>query len=164
MLIENGMPPPVGNGLFSDTSPVLGHALTQMDEWLTDLSAAGSVPPTLRQIERAKPNGLVDACFTHQGTVKIAQLQVYRGDTTCNKLYPAFSIPRLVAGEPLENNVIKCQLMPIDVSLYKVTFTDAEATELKAIFRKGVCDYSKPGVGQKPTDGTWQFYPFTSEL
>src|SRR5215467_13378090 len=32
MLIENGQPPPVGNGLFSDTSPVLSHALTQMDQ------------------------------------------------------------------------------------------------------------------------------------
>jgi hypothetical protein len=31
-----------GNGLFSDTSPVLSHALTQMDEWLTKYLADGT--------------------------------------------------------------------------------------------------------------------------
>jgi hypothetical protein len=158
MLIENGLPPPTGNGLFSDTSPVLSHGLTQMDEWLTNLSTLGSHPPGLREIQRAKPSDLVDACFTNQGTVKIAQLQVYQGDTTCNQLYPAFSSPRLVAGEPLENNVLKCRLKPINLQDYKVTFTATEAAQLKNIFPQGVCDYTLPGVDQTPTDGTWQFF------
>jgi hypothetical protein len=164
MLIENGFPPPVGYGLFADYSPVLRHALTQMDEWLTKLSADGTSPPSLEKIQRAKPSDLVDACFTDEGTVKIAQLQVYRGDTTCNQLYPAFSSPRLVAGEPLENNVIKCRLMPVDLRSYKVTFTASEAAQLQAIFSQGVCDYTEPGEGQRPTDGTWQFYPFLPQL
>lgn len=158
MLIENGQNPPVGNGLFSDTSPVLSHALTQMDEWLTNLSTTTTQPPSLGQIQQAKPSDLVDACFTNLGTVKIAQLQVYQGDTTCNQLYPAFSIPKLVAGEPLENNVIKCQLKPIDPVDYKVSFTAGEQAQLKSIFPQGVCDYSVPGVGQRPTEGTWQFF------
>jgi hypothetical protein len=158
MLIENGLPPPTGHGLFSDTSPVLSHGLTQMDEWLTNLSTLGSHPPGLREIQRAKPSDLVDACFTNQGTVKIAQLQVYQGDTTCNQLYPAFSSPRLVAGEPLENNVLKCRLKPINLQDYKVTFTATEAAQLKNIFPQGVCDYTLPGVDQTPTDGTWQFF------
>jgi hypothetical protein len=158
MLVENGQSPPVGNGLFSDTSPVLSHSLTQMDEWLTNLSTVATHPPTLGQIQQAKPSDLVDACFTNQGTVKIAELQVYQGDTTCNQLYPAFSTPRMVAGEPLENNVLKCQLRPIDQAEYKVSFTAAELAELKAIFPQGVCDYSVPGVGQRPTEGTWQFF------
>jgi hypothetical protein len=158
MLIENGQNPPVGNGLFSDTSPVLSHALTQMDEWLTNLSAITTKPTSLGQIQQAKPNDLVDACFTNLGTVEIAQLQVYQQATTCNQLYPAFSIPKLVAGEPLENNVIKCQLKPIDPADYKVSFTAAELAQLKTIFSQGVCDYSVPGVGQRATEGTWQFF------
>ncbi len=158
MLIENGQNPPVGNGLFSDTSPVLSHALTQMDEWLTNLSATTTQPPSLGQIQQAKPSDLVDACFTNLGTVEIAQPQVYQQATTCNLLYPAFSIPKLVAGEPLENNVIKCQLKPIDRADYKVSFTAAELAQLKTIFQQGVCDYSVPGVGQRPTEGTWQFF------
>ena len=157
MLVEDGSST-TGNGLFSDTSPVLSHALTQMDEWLTKLATFGTDAPNLRQIERAKPSDLVDACFTNKGTVKIAQLQVYRGDTTCNQLYPAFSTPRMVAGEPLENNVLKCRLMPVDLRSYKVSFTATEAAQLKSIFPQGVCDYSEPGVEQQPTDGTWQFF------
>jgi hypothetical protein len=157
MLVENGFPPPLSN-LFSDTSPVLSHALTQMDEWLTRLSTFGTKPPTLNQIQRAKPSDLVDACFTNQGTVKIGELQVYQGDTACNQLYPAFSTPRMVGGEPLENNVAKCQLRPINPAQYNVSFTAAEIALLNAIFPQGVCDYSLPGVGQRPTEGTRQFF------
>jgi hypothetical protein len=157
MLVEDGSTT-TGNGLFSDTSPVLSHALTQMDEWLTKYLADGTSAPLPVKINRAKPSDLVDACFTQKGTVKIAELQVYQLDTTCNQLYPAFSTPRMVAGEPLANNVLKCQLMPIDLSLYKVRFTASEAAQLKAIFPQGVCDYSQPGVGQQPPDGTWQAF------
>jgi hypothetical protein len=153
MLVEDGFT----YGLFSDNSPVLSHALTQMDEWLTNLAEEPGAP-NLEKIDHAKPSDLVDACFTNGGTVKIAQLQVYQGNTTCNQLYPAFSTPRMVAGEPLENNVLKCQLKPIDVRDYKVAFTANELDQLKAIFPQGVCDYSVPGVGQQPTEGTWQFF------
>ncbi len=156
MLVEDGST--AGNGLFSDTSPVLSHALTQMDEWLTKFLADGTSAPNRVKINRAKPSDLVDACFTNKGTVKVAELQVYQRDTTCNQLYPAFSTPRMVAGEPLANDVLKCELKPIDLSQYKVRFTAAEAAQLKAIFAHGVCDYSKPGVGQQPPDGTWQVF------
>ena len=126
MLIEDGSLT-TGNGLFSDASPVLSHALTQMDEWLTNLSSLGTHRASLKQIQRAMPSDLVDACFTKKGTVKIAQLQVYQRDTTCNQLYPAFSSPRLVAGEPLANNVLKCRLKPTSLHEYKATFTTTES-------------------------------------
>ena len=109
MLVEDGSTT-TGNGLFSDTSPVLSHALTQMDEWLTKFLADTTPAPNSVKINRAKPSDLVDACFTDKGTVKIAELQVYQYDTTCNQLYPAFSTPRMVAGEPLANDVLKCEL------------------------------------------------------
>lgn len=159
MLVEDGSTT-TGNGLFSDTSPVLSHALTQMDQWVTNFLADRT--PTLIpvKINRAKPSDLVDACFINKGTVKIAEQQVYQLDTTCNQLYPAFSTPRMVAGEPLANDVLKCQLRPVDLSssLYKVRFTATEAAQLKAIFPQGVCDFTKPGVGQQPPDGTWQAF------
>jgi Tannase-like family of unknown function (DUF6351) len=157
MLVEDGSTT-TGNGLFSDTSPVLSHALTQMDQWVTNFLADRSPTPIPVKINRAKPSDLVDACFINKGTVKIAEQQVYQLDTTCNQLYPAFSTPRMVAGEPLANDVLKCQLRPVDLSLYKVRFTAAEAAQLKAIFPQGVCDFTKPGVGQQPPDGTWQAF------
>jgi hypothetical protein len=157
MLVEDGSTT-TGNGLFSDTSPVLSHALNQMDAWLTNYLADRTSTPLPVKINRSKPSDLVDACFTDKGTVKIAEQQVYQLDTTCNQLYPAFSTPRMVAGEPLANDVLKCQLRPIDSSLYKVRFSAAETAQLKALFPQGVCDYSKPGVGQQPPDGTWQMF------
>jgi hypothetical protein len=157
MLIEDGGTT-TGNGLFSDTSPVLSRALTQMDQWLTSFTADTTPGPLPVKMNRSKPSDLVDACFTNKGTMKIAEQQVYELDTTCNQLYPAFSTPRMVAGEPLANDVLKCELMPVDLSLYKVRFTPAEGAQLKAIFPLGVCDYSRPGVGQQPPDGTWQAF------
>ena len=160
MLVESGFGP---SGLFGDSSPVLSHSLTQMDEWLTHIKADHSEAPLEVKIPRDRPSDLTDACFTDNGTVKIAEEQVYQANTTCNQLYPAFSTPRMVAGEPLENDVLKCKLKPLDRRDYTVTFTAAEWAELAAIFPNGVCDYSKFGVGQEPTDDTWQFYPFDEE-
>ena len=157
MLVEDGSTT-TGNGLFSDTSPVLSHALNQIDAWLTNYLADRTSTPLPVKINRSKPSDLVDACFTNKGTVKIAEQQVYQLDTTCNQLYPAFSTPRMVAGEPLANNVLKCQLKPIDSSRYKVRFTAAETAQLKALFPQGVCDYTRPGIGQQPPDGTWQVF------
>jgi uncharacterized tannase-like protein DUF6351 len=156
MLVEDGRAGTTG--LFGDTSPVLSHALTQMDEWLTNVVNDDSHASVVVKMRRDKPADLVDACFTNNGTVKIAELQVYRGDTACNRLYPAFSTPRMVAGEPLTNDVLKCQLKPIDFTGYAVTFTPAEQARLRAIFPGGVCDYSKPGVGQVPFEETWAFF------
>jgi hypothetical protein len=153
MLVESGVPGT--HGLFSDDSPVLGHALTQMDQWLTALGASGGGRPTLDAITHAKPADLTDACFTDGGAVKIAEPQVYRGDTRCNQLYPAFASPRLVAGEPLTNDVLKCRLKPVDAADYGGKLTPDELKAVKAIFPRGVCDYGKPGVGQAPTRGTW---------
>ncbi len=156
MLVEDGRAGTTG--LFGDASPVLSHALTQMDQWLTGLAADTSTDEVDAKIRRAKPADLVDACFTNNGTVKIAELQVFQGPTRCNQLYPSFSTPRMVAGEPLSNDVLKCQLTSVKLSDYNVAFTSAQASRLKAIFPKGVCDFTKPGVGQEPTEGTWLFF------
>jgi Tannase-like family of unknown function (DUF6351) len=126
---------------------------------LTNLGAGSNdFTPTLEQIVKAKPADLQDACFTDSGTNKIAEPQVYKGDTKCNKLYPAFSSPRMEAGESIMNDILKCQLQSLDPGMYKVKFTDAEMKELNAIFPDGVCDYSKVGVNQVPTLKTWQFF------
>lgn len=156
MLVESGLPGT--RGLFSDESPVLGRALTQMDQWLTNLSSDNGVRPTLPEIARAKPADLADACFTDGGTVRIAETQTWRGDSRCNRLYPSYSTPRMVAGEPVANNVLKCQLKPVDPTDYDGKLGNADLAELNSIFPAGVCDYSKPGVGQAPTAGTWQSF------
>ena len=143
---------PRGRG--AGAAPVLVNTVPQMDHWLTNLAATGPLgTPTLEQVGRAKPADLVDACFTVDG-VKIAEPQVYRGDTRCNNMYRPSSTPRMEAGGPLSNDILKCQVKPLSPAAYSVTFTAEEWGQLKGIFPSGVCDWTKPGMGQVPSQ-TW---------
>jgi hypothetical protein len=69
-------------------------------------------------------------------------------NTTCNTAYPSWTNPRFVAGGPIQANIYKCQLKPINPADYKVALSQSEITRLSAIFPNGVCDWSKPGVNQ----------------
>ena len=68
----------------------------------------------------------------------------------CSALYPVYSNARKEAGGPLAANVLKCQLKPVALEDYPVTFTADEAARLRRIFADGVCDWSRPGVNQTP--------------
>jgi len=58
--------------------------------------------------------------------------------------------PRQVAGGPLAENILKCQLKPLNAADYAPgTFSSAQLTRLQATFPDGVCDWSRPGVGQQ---------------
>ena len=143
-------------GDFRLTSPQLREALTQMDQWLTALSNDTSSDTAIVKIRRAKPSGLVDACWTKDGQ-KIVEKQQYLAGK-CNELYPSHSFPRAVAGAPITNDVIKCQLKPIAASDYKAAMSPDDMARLKKIFASGVCDWSKPGVEQQALAGTWQTF------
>jgi hypothetical protein len=80
--------------------------------------------------------------------------------SACNQAYPRFSTPRMVAGGPLINDILKCQLKPVDTADYgTVAFTDPQKARLQAIFATGVCDWSKPGVNQVALQGTYLKLP-----
>jgi hypothetical protein len=66
------------------------------------------------------------------------------------------SDPRLVAGEGLRSDVLKCALRPVNDSDYHGRLTNAQIGQLRAIFLLGVCDWNKPGVGQTDRAATWQ--------
>jgi hypothetical protein len=63
-----------------------------------------------------------------------------------------------VAGAPLTNDVMKCQLKPVNFTEYAAAFTDTQKTRMTVVFPAGVCDFSKPGVAQVPIKGTYQRY------
>ena len=72
----------------------------------------------------------------------------------CNAIYPVHSEPRLVAGAPLTNDVMKCQLKPINFADYKATFTDAQkARDEDACSPPASATSRKPGVAQVPDQG-----------
>jgi hypothetical protein len=141
--------------IAATAQPIAG-ALDTMTKWL-DAMAADPAPLTSDKVVKHKPADAVDTCWDAAGT-KIVEPASFDGRNKCNDLFPVHSEPRLVAGAPLTNDIMKCQLKPVSFADYKVTFTDAQKARLKAIFPAGVCDWSKPGVNQVPIKGTYQRY------
>ena len=72
--------------------------------------------------------------------------------------YPVASNPRMVAGESLTMTALKCNLEPLNLSSYPVTFTAAEKQQLEQAFPAGVCNYGKPGVGFREPIAPWLSY------
>ncbi len=145
-------------GLYDTRSPVLSTAINQMDRWLDALAYDQSGDPTIVRILRAKPADLQEGCWTRDEVpVQIVEPQV-RGAGECEALYPSAPAPREVAGEPLVGDIIKCQLKAIDPADYQVAFTPTQWSRLESIFKNGVCDYNRPGVGQQPPLDTWLMF------
>jgi hypothetical protein len=131
-------------------------SIDTMNKWL-DAIVADPAPLTTDKVVRHKPPEAVDACFTDQGE-RINEVATFDGDGKCNKLFPVHSEPRLVAGAPLTNDIVKCRLKPISYADYKIAFTAEQKARMEKIFPTGVCDFSKPGVGQVPLKGVYQRY------
>lgn len=140
-------------------TPLRGGGLADpihlMDSWLDNIAkdlSKGSLPV---KVARDKPPELVDACWTETGK-KIAEPASYTGAGRCNQLYPPHADPRIAAGGPLSDDVLKCVPKPIDPGAYKQSLTAAQIGRLKSVFSEGVCDYTRPGVEQRRLSGTWK--------
>jgi hypothetical protein len=129
-------------------------ALRAHNEWLENILADTSSDPYAVKVIRNKPDWVKDTCWEADGTAHEEEFTL-DPSAVCNQLFPIFSTVRIEAGGPLAGDVMKCQTRPIDFSAYGVTFTDAQKQRLKTIFPVGVCDWSRPGVMQKPIKGTW---------
>jgi hypothetical protein len=144
-------PAGLAQGLGDTTLAAL--SVDTMNQWLDNI-AADPGAPSLEKVVRNKPAGAVDACFDASGN-EIVEPASLTGNGQCNTLYPIHSQPRILAGMPVTNDIVKCQLKKIDPRDYKVTFTPSQIAALNKIFPDGVCDYSKSGVGQVPLVGTY---------
>ena len=140
-----------------DTSPTR-LVLDTMSRWLDALTEDTSSAPAAEKVRRARPAMATDACWDLTLT-QIVEPASLTGPSRCHALYPPHLTPRLAAGAPVADDVLKCQLKPIDPADYKVTFTPDELQRLRRIFADGVCDFSKPGVNQQPVAGTYLRLP-----
>ncbi len=148
MLVESN-----ARGLFDANSPVLTYALDSIDTWIARVKADRRPGSAHGRVSRNRPKDLVDSCWTPGGE-RIRERQVYRGDTRCNRLYPAYASPRIQAGGPLASNVISCRLAAPVRAAYP-GMKRAEWTRLRSVFAGGVCDFSRKGLDQGSPDGTW---------
>ena len=130
--------------------PLLGdvdydvQALRAMDRWLGAVARDTSARALPRKIIDDEPADITDQCSNGAGTKLMSAL--------CPaSVVPVYGTPRMVAGEAITTDQNKCALAPLQRSSYKVTFTDAQWSQLQATFPGGVCDYAKAGVSQQPT-------------
>ncbi|HEY1911145.1 MAG TPA: DUF6351 family protein [Vicinamibacterales bacterium] len=115
---------------------------------------------------RNKPDRAVDGCWSSaSGLTFVAEPQTFssKPDSKCNQEYPSAAFTRYVAGGPIDANILKCQLKPVDAGEY-ASFTPAELQRLRATFPSGVCDFSKPGVNQTRTVPWASFGPAPENL
>jgi hypothetical protein len=151
-----------GTGLLPSTPAQVAAVTTKsfltMDTWLTNLMT--QAPKTFindehthAQVVTAKPPEAVDFCFL-TGDVNF-ETPVFDQDTCdADARLAYYTSPHQVAGGPQQENILKCQLKPIDFGEYTgVTFTADQQARLNAVFPNGVCDWSKPGVGQQDPVG-----------
>jgi hypothetical protein len=119
-------------------------------QWVDAVKADNSQAPERVKVVRNKPAQAVDGCWS-SATSFIAEQQTFssKPDSACNTRFPTFAFPRSVAGGPLAANAYKCHLKRIDARDYAPAFTADELARLQTIFPRGVCDFSRRGVGYR---------------
>ena len=125
------------------------EAFLTMDRWLTNLKADTSTAAIEQKVKAAKPAEAFDYCLLSTDpaqSTKVTNQQTCDADPLLN---PEAS-PRQVAGGARTEDVLKCQLKPLDAAEYApATLSANQLARLQAVFPQGVCDWSKPGVGQQ---------------
>ena len=114
-----------------------------------------SPKPTLNSVRTqadviaAKPATALDLCYLTGDTnftTPVTDMALCDADPRL----ATHSSPRQVAGGSLPENILKCQLKPLDPADYAPAVLDAaQLARLNAVFPGGVCDWTKPGVGQQ---------------
>ena len=142
---------------FAGYSAALLQAVLDLDRWLDNISRDKSGQNAPAKVVLNKPAVLVDACWAADGK-KIEEPASYRGPGRCNELFPTHGNPRIAAGAPLRDDVLKCVLKPVNVADYQKPLSTEQLARLKSIFPRGVCDYSRPGIEQMDNSQAWRRY------
>ncbi|WP_410571146.1 DUF6351 family protein [Amycolatopsis sp. cmx-4-61] len=141
----------------AEAAAASGYELDAMDRWLTAIDADRSHRSRLQKVLANRPGDLGDGCYLSP-TSRITEHLTYPAGGRCGAQYPVAGNTRTVAGEGLTLDVLKCRLKPLDFGDYPVTFTAADRERLRTAFPGGVCDYRRPGIGQRAPIGTWLSY------
>lgn len=141
------------------TGPAAGPAaVAVVDRWLTAMHADTSGASIGEILARDRPAAAVDNCLAKGAATPTSGAGVYAQGGACATAYPVSGDPRIAAGAPERDDILKCQLQPADPATYDVAFTPAQAQRLEQVFPNGVCDYSQAGQGQTLPAMTDQSY------
>jgi hypothetical protein len=129
---------------FGGTGNATALAFDAMDRWLAAVESDPSAISLEQKIVNNKPADYNDACFNSAAGPDV-------GFESAACLVKNTRSPHIVAGGPQAENIFKCQLKPLSFldADYNGAFFDAgQRARLAAVFPNGVCDWTKPGIGQ----------------
>ena len=148
-----------GTALLPATPPQIAavtlHSFLTTDTWLSNLTVSAPKETlnsvrTQAEVIEAKPPAAVDLCYLTGDTNFTTPVTDFAACDADQRLVK-HSSPRQIAGGPLAENILKCQLKPLNRADYlPVVFSSDLQARLEAVFPGGVCDWSKPGIGQQP--------------
>ena len=138
--------------LWRGFAPLLGgvdyvaNGIIAMDKWLAAVEKDGRAVPLAQKIIEDKPADVTDRCT--EGSVIEADLP----GEACDAVVDLYASPRIEAGMPFTDDVMRCQRKPLRAADYlPAVFTPDQWAQLQQTYPDGVCDYSKPGVDVTPT-------------
>lgn len=82
----------------------------------------------------------------------------------CSIALPVTRTPRMVAGMPMSDDIIKCRLKPVDPADYGVPLSAEQLARLQAVFPDGVCDWTRPAAGDVQRSIIWPSFGGTTLL
>lgn len=129
---------------------VTARAFDTLDAWLANVEADHTGRSLAAQVRMARPASAADQCWTAGG------LQVLSWEQ-CRHLFVHGTDPRIAAGGPLRDDIMKCHVTAPRRSAYGATFTARQWRQLHAVFPRGVCDYTLPSVGAHDS-ATWHSF------
>ncbi len=137
-LLWRGSVPLLGDANYTDA------AIFAADRWVAAYSQDPRDVPLAQKIIENLPVDITDRCTNGAGVDVPAVF--------CDSIVTAYSSPRIEAGMPMTEDVMKCQLKPMNaVDYLPAVFTAAQWAALQAAFPTGVCDYSLPAVDDQAT-------------
>jgi len=140
------------------------QAFKMMDRWLAAIEADKTTATIEQKIVSNKPADVHDGCYANAGALASdLATELAITDPACPAAVPlTYTSPRQVADGPRGEDVFKCQLKALDTASTdygSAVFSAAQTTRLRAVFPDGVCDWTKPGVGQTTP---WQLTSFAN--
>ncbi len=142
-------------------------AWTTMHSWLDGIEAArtasGGVSDDASwtdEVATARPAQGGDSCVVTTAGYSPVPLAVPGAagdrDGACEQVFRVGGSPRIAAGGPTTEDVIKCRTTAPQRGDYPgVSFTAEQWAELNRIFADGVCDWTVSGVGEVERSQTW---------
>jgi hypothetical protein len=158
---------PKNQVIWFGPAPLIGsptyttEGLEAMNRWLDAVEADPRGISLEEKIAADRPQDVHDRCDSTEASEELVEkVEIPGVGQVCNAplVETRFSTTRVVAGESISTDNMECQLKPLRRSDYDpIEFTEEQWKELEAAFPTGVCDFSKPGVGQQQTI-PWQTY------